>query len=261
MGARTLARQRLVEEAPVVQAGQGIEVGELARLPEAPRILDRRPRVLRERLELADVLVRILVPGPAREHRQIAERLRLAGQRDGQAGVDRVLVAVPLRLRIGVGHRDRAGEPAVGRAGDRVPLGLLHGQPERCDERLAALCLGEHRERRVGPSETAGGLQRPRQDLVEVDRARKLPEDVTPPALLLGPLEGARQLAPEVVHPRVEAGNDLGDPLVRPGVRAPAHDEQGEQGHHESAQAHADPGQKCRHRKPPAETNEAADSL
>ena len=105
----------------------------------------------------------------------------------------------------------------------------------------------EVKSRRVGPLERPRRLQRSRENLVEIDRARELPEDATATALFLRALEGARQLAPELVHPVVQARNHLGHPLVRPRVRAPSDDEQGQQKHHESAQAHADPGQKCRH--------------
>ena len=68
-----LARKGLVEVALVVQAGQRIEVCELARLPEAPRVLDRRACSQRERLELAHVVVGVLVSLPTREDRQVAE--------------------------------------------------------------------------------------------------------------------------------------------------------------------------------------------
>ena len=57
LGPRDLARERLVEVAAVVQAGQRVEVGELPRLAEAPRVLDRRPGALGELLELADHLL------------------------------------------------------------------------------------------------------------------------------------------------------------------------------------------------------------
>ena len=53
--ARDLAGERLVEVAAVVQAGQCVEVGELARLAEATRVLDRRPGAQRELLELRDL--------------------------------------------------------------------------------------------------------------------------------------------------------------------------------------------------------------
>ena len=46
-----LARERVVEVAPVVEARERVEVGELARLAEAARVLDRRARVRGELLE------------------------------------------------------------------------------------------------------------------------------------------------------------------------------------------------------------------
>ena len=69
MGAGALAGQRLVEVAPVVQAGERVEVGELPRLAKAACILDRRAGAQGECLELADVVVRVLVPLSAREDR------------------------------------------------------------------------------------------------------------------------------------------------------------------------------------------------
>lgn len=134
-----------------------------------------------------------------------------------------------------VGHRDRAREPAVRRPGDGVPLRLLHRQAEGGHQRLSSLSIGEHHERCVGPFESSRGLQRPRENLVEVDRARELPEDATPASLLLGALEGAGQFARELVHPRVQALHYLGDALVRLPVRAPANDQQSQEEHYESA--------------------------
>src|SRR5204862_8278230 len=66
VGAGDLARERLVEEAPVVEAGERVEVRELARLPEPPRIRDRRRRALGEPLQLGDGLV---AEAPARRAR------------------------------------------------------------------------------------------------------------------------------------------------------------------------------------------------
>jgi hypothetical protein len=60
MGPRALADERLVEVAAVVETGQGVEVGELAGLPKAPRILDRGPGPGRELLESGELLVRRL---------------------------------------------------------------------------------------------------------------------------------------------------------------------------------------------------------
>ena len=123
-------------------------------------------------------------------------------------------VRLPFELGVGVGHRDRAREPSVRRAGDRVPLRLLDGQAQRRDERLAAGGIREHDERRVGVLERPRCLERPREHLVEVDRPGQLPEDPAAPALLLGALERPGQLAAELVHPGVEARDDLGNPFI-----------------------------------------------
>ena len=142
MCARALAGERLVEEAPVVETGQRVEVGLLTRFAEAVRVLDRRPGMHCQTLEQEHVLVRVLVAARAREDGQVPESPVLARQRHGEAAADRRLLALPaLELGIGVRHRDRPGEPAVRRAGDRVPLGLLDREAESRDERLSALWL------------------------------------------------------------------------------------------------------------------------
>ena len=52
-----LAAERLVEVAAVVEAGEGVEVGELPRFAEAARVLDRRRDALGELFEPAHVVV------------------------------------------------------------------------------------------------------------------------------------------------------------------------------------------------------------
>ena len=175
--------------------------------------------------------------------------------------MDDPVLAVALRrlqLRVRVRHRDRASEAPVGWAGDCVPLSLLDGETQRRDERLAALCIGEHQQRRVDACQRPRRLERLRQHLVEVDRARQLAEDPAATAFLLGALEGALELAPELVHPGVEAAHDLGHALVCLPIRRPPHDEQNQEEHYESAQAHADSRQKSRH-TPAAIENGPAD--
>ena len=212
-------------------------------------------------LEQEHVLVRVLVAARAREDGQVPESPVLARQRHGEAAADRRLLALPaLELGIGVGHRDRPGEPAVRRAGDRVPLGLLDREAESRDERLSALWLGKHDQGRVGALERAGGLQRPGEHLVQVDRAGELAEDPASPALLLGPLQGTGQLSAELVHPGIQARHYLRDALVGGVVGAPPHHEQGQEQHHEGAQAHTDPDQNRRHRSA-AEKPNGANSL
>jgi hypothetical protein len=141
-----------------------------------------------------------------------------------------------------------------------MPLRLFDRQAERRHQGLAALRIREHHERRVRALEGPRRLERPCQHVVEVDRAGQLPEDPAAAALLLGALQRTRQLAPELVHALVQAGHDLGHPLVRPGVRAPPDDQQRQEEHYESAQTHADAGQKSCHCLA-AGRNETADSL
>ena len=248
MGAGDLAGQRHVEEPAVVKAGERVEVGQLARLAEPARVLDRRACVCGERLQLADVVLAELPSGLPREDRQVADRPVFPGHRNGEPGVDdRVLTRLSLELRIGVGHRDRAREPAVGRAGDRMPLGLFDREPERREERLSVGRIGEEHEGRIRAAERACRLERSRQHLVEVDRARELAEDPASAAFLLGSLERALELAAQLVHPAVQAGDDLGDPLVRRRDPSPARDEQAEQEEHKSSQAGRDADQDGRH--------------
>ena len=57
LSAGDLTRERLVEVAAVVQAGERVEVRELAGLAESLRVLDRRPRAQRQLLELAHLVV------------------------------------------------------------------------------------------------------------------------------------------------------------------------------------------------------------
>ena len=80
---------------------------------------------------------------------------------------------------------------------------------------------------RVGAGQLARRLERPREHLVEVDRARDLAEEAASAALLLGPDDSARELVGELVHAELERPDDLVDPLV--GSSSRAADEQDEQ--------------------------------
>jgi len=105
------------------------------------------------------------------------------------------------------------------------------------DRRPALLALEPH-DRGVGVRHGAGRrLERAREHLVEVDRAGDLTEEPTAPALLLGPVDGAGELVPELVHPRFEDADDVGDPLV--GETAGPPDERREQDEQEH-DAHAE---------------------
>src|SRR5712691_7735666 len=74
MRAGHFAGERLVEEAPVVESRQRIEIRELPCLAEAPRILNRRARADRECLEVADVVLAELLLLIAREDREVPHR-------------------------------------------------------------------------------------------------------------------------------------------------------------------------------------------
>jgi hypothetical protein len=117
-----------------------------------------------------------------------------------------------------------------------VPLGLFHRQAVGRDDRLALRGIGQEHERRVRALQRRPGLERAGQDLVEVDRPGELAEDPLPAALLVGPLERGRELLAELVHPRVQSGDHLGDPLIGRGFRPPAPDQQAEQEEREGSE-------------------------
>ena len=155
-----------MEVTPVVQPGQGVEIGELPRLPEAARIFDRRPGPLCQLLELADLLLREPVLRRAAVDDQESHRLGLSGHRDGKPGVDEVCRLE--RRRILVDERDRAGLVPVRRARDHLAVRLLCGEPQGGHDRLV-LVVRDRDEGRVDPRHCAARLERARQDLVEVD--------------------------------------------------------------------------------------------
>src|ERR687895_327319 len=74
MRARDLPAEGLVEEPPVVEPGQCIEIGELASLPEATGVVDRRAGPFREILERATIAVREGVRGRPAEDRHEPDR-------------------------------------------------------------------------------------------------------------------------------------------------------------------------------------------
>ena len=82
LGARGLAREGLVEVAAVVQPGERVEIGLVARLAEAPRILDRGARAQRQlgRRPAARTLAE-RHPSHVGVDGEVAERLALVGER------------------------------------------------------------------------------------------------------------------------------------------------------------------------------------
>ncbi len=214
--ASDLASERLVEVAPVVKARERIEVGELPRLAEAARVLDRRPGPRRELLELLHLLLAEGLDGRAREDRQQPERRGLTRERHRDPGSDRVVLGGSLHGAVVVRHRDRAGLAPVRRSRHRLALRLLGREAESSDDRLAAGLRRQRDQCGVDVVDRTGSFQHAGEDLVEVDRSGQLAEHPGSPTLELGLLESARELANHVVHAGLELPDDLGQPLVGP---------------------------------------------
>jgi hypothetical protein len=222
--AGALAREGLVEVAPVVEPGECVEVGELARLAELQRVLDRGRRVLGQPLEVADVLLAEAAGGIARVDGEVADPAALGLERHRHAAVDQAGLRRLLGV-VAVGDLDRAGPRPVRRPRDR--LGSVDGEAS-CRHRRRALGSFEPHERGVDAFQPRAGLERPGENLVEVDRARDVREEPAPPALLLRPVDRGRELTGELVHPLFEGLHDLADALVGLPAGAPGDDhEQG----------------------------------
>ena len=227
VGAGDLARQRLVEVAPVVESGEGVEVGQLASLAKAPCVLDRRPCALRELLELPDLVLGEVVLRRAAVHREEADRAGLPRHRHGQAradqlsGLDRGWVLVD--------ERDRARLASVGRPGDDLAMSFLVREPQRGDDRLFPVTAGDRDERGVDTGDRAGRLERPREHLVQVDRARELRQVAAPATLLLRPLERLGELSDHRLHAAVHLGDERKQ-LVLPGAPGTAREREDHEG-------------------------------
>ena len=81
----------------------------------------------------------------------------------------------------------------------------------------------EPHDRGVDAGEAAGGVERAREHLVEVDRAGDLAEEPAALALLLRPGDRSRELLRELVHPLLERLHHRPDPLVGAPVGAADH--------------------------------------
>ena len=130
-GARDLAPEELVEEPPVVEAGERVELGVLARLGEADRVPDRRarrgargPRARpRSRSENA-------APRRARDRGERPDRLAVGAQRHGQRRARELGALVHVVEAVAVDDLDR---PQVGMARhlEQRALDLVVGQARR----------------------------------------------------------------------------------------------------------------------------------
>ena len=122
--------------------------------------------------------------------------------------------------RVLVDERDRARIVSVGRPGDHLAVRFLGREAERRDDRLVV--VGRDRDqRRVDPGESAGRLQGPRENLVEVDRAGELGQVAVAAALLLRALERVGELAHHRFHAGVHLRDEL-DQLLLAAARRPA---------------------------------------
>ena len=129
-----------------------------------------------------------------------------------------------------------------------MALGLLDGEPERRDDRLSRSRIREEDERCVGAAQGARRLERSGEHLVEVDRPGELAECPTPAPFLLGALERSLELSAELVHPVVQACDDVCHALLGRGAAPHPSHEQPEQEEHESSQSGAGADQDRRHR-------------
>ena len=90
-----------------------------------------------ELLELADVRLAEGVRGRTAENGEVAEGLALAGERDGEPGMDQRSVRGQLVFAVAVPDRDRPRRASVRRTDDGLALGLLGGEPQGRDDLLA----------------------------------------------------------------------------------------------------------------------------
>jgi hypothetical protein len=93
------------------------------------------------------------------------------------------------------------------------PLRLFRRQAEGRDNRRVGAVF-EAGEGGIDPRHRARGVERPGQDLVQIDCPRQLAEHLVPPSLLLGVLERLRELADHGFHARVHVGHEVGETLV-----------------------------------------------
>ena len=216
VGPRDLARERLVEVAPVVEARQRVEVGELARLAEAARVLDRRAGADGELLEPGELLVR---EPPARSRgvkTHEASRAARPRPRAGRASPPWrsvppasvwVASAVPVDELDEPGPRVRPARPA-----SACRAASSSGKPDGRDDAGAALGAAvDPDDRRVA---RPGPRPPPRASGRAPRRGRSVPE-ISPRKRVRRPCSSASATAPaEARRARasLEAPLDVGDP-------------------------------------------------
>ena len=231
-----------MEEPPVVHAGERVEVGQLARLAEAARVLDRRSGALGQLLEAVQLLRAEPVAALVAVDGEEAEAPDAVGQRHPEAVVDPRLVVAAVRLTrrvvVGVAERELDRTVLLAAAAARHverQLDRLGRQSRGGEDRRPVLRL-ERDQGRVGSGKPPRGLERPLEHLVEIDRFGDLVEE-RPPAPLLLRLPGRVGEVPrELVEARLEPRRERRDALAfaPPGAPADARDGQGQQTHAET---------------------------
>src|SRR6185503_7516431 len=191
LGAVDLAAQRLVEVAAVVEACQGVEVGELPRLAEAARVLDRGRDALGELLEPPHVVGPEPDLGVARENAEPADPADAAEERYTECLVDRSgRMLLPVQVR----KLDRLRVLALRCSGedpDAVVVAFIAVQADRAEQALVSVAVGiELDDGRIDLREPGGGLECGADRVVEVDRRGDLAEEPTALRLLLGTADG-----------------------------------------------------------------------
>ena len=240
-GTGDLALERLMEETPVVHAGERVEIGQLARLAEPARVLDRRRGALRQLLEAVQLVRAEPVTAFVAVDGQEAEPPDAVGERHPQTVMDPRLVVVAAGRRLGgrfvVGIAKRELDRTVFLA--PAPAGHVERQLDRLgrqtgggQDRRPVLRL-ERDQGRVGSGQPPGGFERALEHLVEIDRFGDLVEEGPPAPLLLGLPGRVGEIARKLVEARLEARRERRDTLAfaPPGTSPDAHDGQGEQHH------------------------------
>ena len=163
-GTGDLALERLMEEPPVVHAGERVEVGELPRLAEAPRVLDRRRGALGELLEPVQLVRAEPVAALAAVDGQEAEPARCCrpAARRGRGGSAARPPAVRLRGR----RRRRSGTRARSNGAPRPRARAGRRAAARSTRRAAPRRRGSAGRpaspARSGPRRRRAGAARPR---------------------------------------------------------------------------------------------------
>ena len=217
--AGAFAQERLVEVAPVVDAGEGVDVRLQPRLPELLGVPDRGRARSRQSLELGDLLVRGHPVLAAPEDGQGADRADvILAQGDRDAASDQPARRPPGRV-VAVADADCA-RPARRRARHRLARRLLRAHPERRDDRRL-LGLADDRHGGVDPVGGRRGGEGALENRVEVDRRGNLRERLRAGRLPARVLERRLELV-RAPAPRREPEAEAPPPSGLAGARARA---------------------------------------